>query len=321
MPIYPISFSIPRCKIVEKVPKKNRDFPISTPRNWRGKRKYPFKNEEDYYKDYKESFFANTKRKSGWDCMRHYEILANGCIPMFENFEKRPQNTMTNFPWEKLKEAYDKLDPSKLNKALYNKFCEDLISYTKKNLTTISAAKYILNKSNLSSAKNILFLRKKDQADYLSDLCMHGFKELFKKSCHEYPCANYLYKDFNEVLEGRVWDSYNDACSKLYGRGFTYSKNLDRLEYGSQDQDAKLKNNIEKRHYDTIIYGDFYRPINRANKNNLFEFCNQTLNMTSKYYNPQECILLCGEDAPTRQARTTYNRLSEQGYNVFIREL
>lgn len=321
MPIYPISFSVPSCKVVEKVPQKNRSFPISAPRRWRGKRKYPFEKEEDYYKDYKESFFAYTKRKSGWDCMRHYEILANGGIPIFENPEQCPENTMTNFPWGILKEAYSKLDINNLNKDLYNKFCEELISYTRENLTTISAAKYILNKSNLSSAKNILFLYKKKAPDYLADLCLHGFKELLKKSCHDYPCANYLYNNFNEDLEGRTWDTYNDRASKLYGRGFTYSQNLDRAEYRNENADVALSNNIEKHKYDTVIYGDFYRPIKRINRNNLFEFCDKTLNMITEHYKPKECILLCGEDTPTRQARTTYNRLSEQGYNVFIREL
>lgn len=44
-----------------------------------GKNTYIFENEEEYYNDYKKSLFAITRKKGGWDCMRHYEILACGC--------------------------------------------------------------------------------------------------------------------------------------------------------------------------------------------------------------------------------------------------
>ena len=37
--------------------------------------------------------------------MRHYEILACGCIPIFENLENCPEKTMFNFPKEIIKET------------------------------------------------------------------------------------------------------------------------------------------------------------------------------------------------------------------------
>ena len=40
-------------------------------------------NESDYYKDYQRSYFAITCKKGGWDCLRHYEILANAVSPTF----------------------------------------------------------------------------------------------------------------------------------------------------------------------------------------------------------------------------------------------
>jgi hypothetical protein len=46
-----------------------------------------YNTEEEYYNEYKKSYFAITTKKCGWDCMRHYEILANGCIPYFLNIE------------------------------------------------------------------------------------------------------------------------------------------------------------------------------------------------------------------------------------------
>ena len=31
-----------------------------------------------------ESYFGSTKKKAGWDCMRHYEIVASGAVPFFD---------------------------------------------------------------------------------------------------------------------------------------------------------------------------------------------------------------------------------------------
>ena len=66
---------------------------------------YIYTNETDYYAEYERSLFAVTKCKGGWDCMRHYEILANGCVPYFEDIERCPQKTMVLFPRELLLEG------------------------------------------------------------------------------------------------------------------------------------------------------------------------------------------------------------------------
>ncbi len=79
--INPISFSIPAEKIVQDVPVKTKMYATVIPGV---ASTYKFHTEELYYKDYQTSCFAITKKKAGWDCLRHYEILANGCIPLFE---------------------------------------------------------------------------------------------------------------------------------------------------------------------------------------------------------------------------------------------
>ena len=54
-----------------------------------------YKSEQDYYKRYQDSIFALTYKKLGWDSLRHYEILMNGCIPLFLNIEKCPEKILT----------------------------------------------------------------------------------------------------------------------------------------------------------------------------------------------------------------------------------
>lgn len=91
-----ISFSIPEEKIVKTLPSKTKMFPkhivdtqvcchvdgsYST---------YAFENEEDYYKDLQESKFGITTKRAGWDCMRHYEIAANGAVICFKDLDKKP---------------------------------------------------------------------------------------------------------------------------------------------------------------------------------------------------------------------------------------
>ena len=42
--------------------------------------------------------FCNNYKKGGWDCLRHYEILKNNCLPFFPKIEEKPRLTMFNYP-------------------------------------------------------------------------------------------------------------------------------------------------------------------------------------------------------------------------------
>lgn len=91
----PIPFAIPRDAIRESVPPKTREVATVIP----GRREtYVFDSEEAYYEDYATSIFAVTTKKAGWDCLRHYEILANGCLPYFVGLERCPSHTMISLP-------------------------------------------------------------------------------------------------------------------------------------------------------------------------------------------------------------------------------
>ena len=92
--LLPISFAIPTSK-VNFNKNKIKDFSYITPRDTKT---YIYNNEKDYYNDYNEARFGVTIKKAGWDCMRHYEILANGCIPHFLDISKCPDSIMVNFP-------------------------------------------------------------------------------------------------------------------------------------------------------------------------------------------------------------------------------
>jgi len=93
--LVPISFSIPREKISKGGVNKTR---LIAPLIPGAASTYIYNDEQAYYQMYQESMFALTWKKAGWDCMRHYEIMANGTLPLFLDIENLPQHTMVPFP-------------------------------------------------------------------------------------------------------------------------------------------------------------------------------------------------------------------------------
>jgi hypothetical protein len=224
--ISPIGFSIPKELIVEKVPEKKKILATVIPGR---PETYVFSNQEDYYKDYQESEYAITHKKGGWDCFRHYEILANGCIPIFPNLDKCPPRTMIHFPRDLTKSP------------------EELLEFTRTHLTTESMATYVLDTIHQKPSQ-VLFLSFSIYCgvDYLRCLTLHGFKSLFGSSCHDFPRVDHLYKD------------YTGDCNQLWGRGFGCSKLLDASMRDSA-RDTTIEEDIRNHRYDLIVYGSVHR--------------------------------------------------------------
>jgi len=138
--LLPITFGIPTCKLANPNQPKNQEYATCIPGQ---PETYVFKDEKSYYRDYQKSYYGVTMKKAGWDCMRHYEILGNYCIPYFIGLEDCPKNTLVNFPKELLlegKELANNFDEQK-----YFSILNELFDYTKNHLTTKQLAQYILN--------------------------------------------------------------------------------------------------------------------------------------------------------------------------------
>ena len=282
--LYPINFSIPKEKMCETFNVKTKLLSDLIPGNIET---YIYNNEEEYYNEYKISYFAITKQKGGWDCMRHYEILANGCIPYFIDIEDCPNNTMTLLPKELLIEGnnlYNKLKIKNINEL--NE--EDINEY---NVLRLKIAEYILHKTNFRNAKKILYLSGDTNPDYLRCLTLHGFKTLFGSDCHDYPKIPHIYK------------SDNINYKLLYGKGITYT-NLLNLVLHNEKLDDTILEDIKNKYYDIIIYGYYHRGM-------------PYYNLISNIYNSNEIILICGEDLHCY----TYNYFINKGNYVFVREL
>lgn len=95
--LFPISFAIPDEKIVGSLPMKTKDFPVHIVDEEvcahipGSSTRYAFKDEAEYYGDIQTSRFGITTKRSGWDCLRHYEIAANGTVICFKDLDKKPK--------------------------------------------------------------------------------------------------------------------------------------------------------------------------------------------------------------------------------------
>jgi len=138
--LLPITFGIPTNKLTTPNKNKTQDYATCIPGQ---PETYIFKDERLYYEDYQKSFYGVTMKKAGWDCMRHYEILGNYCMPYFIGLEECPKNTLANLPKELI------LDGRNLAKNFdeqqYFNILDEIFEYTKNNLTTKNIANYILN--------------------------------------------------------------------------------------------------------------------------------------------------------------------------------
>jgi hypothetical protein len=139
--LLPITFGIPTSKLAIPNTNKTQEYATCIPGQ---PETYIFKSEQPYYEDYQKSYYGVTMKKAGWDCMRHYEILGNYCIPYFVGLEDCPKNTLANLPKELFLEAKDLTENFEEQK--YFSILNELFDYTKNNLTTKNLANYILSK-------------------------------------------------------------------------------------------------------------------------------------------------------------------------------
>ena len=281
--IYPISFCIPESVILDATPTKQQDAGTGISR---GTRKYRFGpgEQQAYYEDYQSSFLGLTYRKGGWDCMRHLEIMANGCLPFFPGIDDCPRYTMAHYPKAMLAEHYRnyanavtiqgtemQFDPAKLSDwpGDYDAKVQALLHHTRKYLSTRAMAKYVLDKAGHADAKSVLFISGGKKPDYLCDLLFQGVRELLGAGCVD---ANKSWWVYDSASDQRV--------GQLYGNGFTYTRRLPDIDIDRRD----IKQRIAKRAFDVVVFGAVRR-------------CHDLLPHVRKHYEREEVILIDGEDS------------------------
>jgi len=293
--LVPIGFSIPACKIVQDVLPKTKWMSDLIPGDMST---YIYQNEGDYYQEYQSSVFATTMKKGGWDCLRHYEILANGSIPFFENLEHCPPLTMTHFPKELVQKysafysTWKDQDIDTIDPAQYQPIIRELLDYTRSHLTTRKMADYFLETCQHTQAKSILLLSSWVGPDYQRCTLLHGLKEIMGSACHDYPRVNHLYTDCTTPPH------------ELYGKGMSYSRLIDPALHEGSSCDEDIINDIRNHKYDMVVYGRFRQGT-------------PFYDIVKESYDPQDVIMITGED----QRESYFDEYLNAGHWVFVREL
>jgi hypothetical protein len=297
MRIYPISYSIPEESFIIPLNHDEKKYDMA-PLIPGKKDTYIYENEDDYNSMYANSKYALTTKKGGWDCLRHYEILANGCIPIFDKLILCPFQTLNGFPKKQIIELTKEYNET--GKIInYNEKRDEIFKIAKDNLTCTANAKYFLHKvfPNIQPEKysdlKILMLCGTigyRNVNYTRETLAFGLRKICGSNFIEYPKLNVLYKNCKKI-------------NKYIGKGFTYGGKLDyNIEENNRNSNI-IEENIKNNYYDLIIYGRIgnkyltiqpleellYWPIikNIYNKNNIVFLYGNDLTRTSQ----DKCLL------------------------------
>lgn len=169
--VFPISFSIPEEKIKRVAPsEKSKRFPLHiVDREIAskvsgsffteiGSGNYTFRSEEAYYNDLRTSFYGITMKRAGWDCLRHYELAANGCVICFRNLELKPStcaphglNEYNCVPYRNYSDLEQKL--TSITDNTYRQLQEKSYQWIMSN-TTVARAKEFLTNCSLDALRS-----------------------------------------------------------------------------------------------------------------------------------------------------------------------
>jgi hypothetical protein len=154
-----ISFSIPEEKITTVKPAKTKEFPVHIVdpelrgRLPNGQSSYAFSDESGYYRDLQSSRFGITTKRSGWDCMRHYEIAANGAVPCFRDLDRKPESCaphgLDRSNCISYRDANDLFrQVAALTPAAYDELQDNAMQWVRANTTKVRATQFLRDVRN-----------------------------------------------------------------------------------------------------------------------------------------------------------------------------
>ena len=350
--LHPITFSIPLEKVVTEIPKKTKILSDLIP----GKMStYIYTNETDYYNEYKQSYFATTTKKAGWDCMRHYEIITNGCVPYFPDIERCPPRTMALLPKDLIVEGntlYKRFLDSgatEENVKAHAELTKRFLKYTRDYLTTHRVAEYVLDKIGFKKSSIILGKELDNIPVQNPKVVRYGKDDRWVEKVVSNPfiASNTFFGGDPAPLVSKIVESVKSNI--LFLSGSTYSDYLRCLTlhglksiFGSACHDYPKIPHIYKTYMDpNRLYGkgmSYSNLLENSLHDDSLDTKIETLikkkyfdlviygsyhrgmpffDLVNQFYKPNEIVMLCGEDIHD----CNYDNYVKRGYNVFVREL
>lgn len=261
MPLHWISFGLPTDKWPRTV-KKVRDRKILISPLIPGRPDtYIYGTEDDYNVMLENSVFAYTWKKGGWDCYRHVEIIARGCIPLIPTIDVFPENSLAFHDKELYKEIWHICRPyiqkPKELQAIVDVHGQDWQNRCRAQwITTEKLFTEILTK--FEDVRRIFWIDDalNDMYDYMSACVLIGLLDYTKGTeanfdlyiCSKVPQVLML-EDQSKLTQPQIG----------HGKGFNYAKYF----AGDKVKGIKIKADTfkfsELTHTDLVIYGSFTR--------------------------------------------------------------
>ena len=152
--VQPIAFSIPEEHLADASPERSKlmathvvdpEVAEVVPGTRTG---YVFDEEADYFADLRASRFGITTKKAGWDCLRHYELAAAGCVPCFRDLHRKPRHCAphgldeTNcVPYTSAAGLLEELES--MSEARYRELHAGTLAWARRNTTRARAEQFL----------------------------------------------------------------------------------------------------------------------------------------------------------------------------------
>lgn len=246
VPVYPIQFAFPETKLFS-LDDTRKTVGFAQQNCFSGKKNYSFTCEQAYYEQYKRAYFGITAKKIGWDCLRHYEILAAGCVPYFIDIDDCPKHALARWPKDLLKQVHElpglpplaevelysrKKQLAKLaiqwdqfDHEKYQALRAQLLAYFREHLTTRALADVFLKA--IGRPKHVVYcfgISKHYFAEYMRDIMLTALAKSPDVKLSVYPNPVWLLDNCPQQM-----------TVHLYGRGFTTTRTLSAADYDPID--------------------------------------------------------------------------------------
>lgn len=288
--VNPIGFSLPKHMFQPYIPDKAQSFGSVIPGNIST---YLFRvvdtnnvsilrhQQEAYYRDMSRSLFCITFGKSGWDCLRHLEILAAGCVPLFTDIDLVTPHMLSGYPkhlfqvllgypglsvtGKRVRDNFTlALNEAAIDQELYIVIVSALLHYSRSVLSTEGMARYFLRRVTELQGPSARPVRKvlclvpdmdvSRNGDYQFDTLLHGLKAVLSQSAVvDYVRRRAVAKtpaDFSET-------QYTLNKITFYGHGFSFA--LQGMELPHSVDRTALQSRIEQNEFDLIVIGNAWK--------------------------------------------------------------
>jgi len=288
--IRPIGISIPSALVARGLPGKSRlvaKFLGSSKGGNVSQYSFGPLEEDKYHAMYSSHRFAVTRKKGGWDAVRHVEIFAAGSVPLFEGLADTHSLpfVVPFLPRQQILDAERELLPyNKRYEAAYNATVRGFLAHTRRCLTSEAMATYVLRALGLWPTDRPLKI--------LYVTCGWGWTQSLSDGWQG-PVSIGLFLGLHlllgKIAGSRIVDApamdpnpdiwpqepdealshfwycfkrkrgckyrERDLRKRMYGFGFSYAFMLPRDAMATTAEREDVPNALQRREFDAVIYG------------------------------------------------------------------